>query len=77
MERCTQGPSDSSLVSNYYFFVNDMSPVLQATSLLSEFRNASQLLNPMSLLKFDAVEIRSSKEGKHEKMKEKVFHTIL
>ena len=35
----------------------------KAKSLLSEFRNASQLLNPVSLLKFDAVEIRSSKEG--------------
>jgi len=34
----------------------------RAKSLLSEFRNASQLLNPVSLLKFDAVEIRSSKE---------------
>ena len=58
------------------FFVNGMSPFLQATSLLSEFRNASQLLNPMSLLRFDAVEIRSSKEGKHKKMKEKLFHPI-
>ena len=35
----------------------------QAKSLVSEFKTASQLLNPVSLLKFDAVEIRSSKEG--------------
>lgn len=39
---------------------------MKAKSLLSEFRNASQLLNPVSLLKFDAVEIRSSKEGKYK-----------
>ena len=31
---------------------------------MSQFKTASQLLNPVSLLKFDAVEIRSSKEGK-------------
>ena len=38
--------------------------LLQAQSLVSQFKTASQLLNPVSLLKFDAVEIRSSKEGK-------------
>ena len=38
--------------------------LLQAQSLVSQFKTAGQLLNPVSLLKFDAVEIRSSKEGK-------------
>ena len=38
----------------------------QAKSLVSEFKAASQLLNPVSLVKFDAVEIRSSKEGECE-----------
>ena len=42
--------------------MNDLSDP-QAKSLVSEFKTASQLLNPVSLLKFDAVEIRSSKEG--------------
>lgn len=36
----------------------------QAKSLVSEFRNANHLINPVSLLKFDAVDIQSSKEGK-------------
>lgn len=34
----------------------------RAKCLLSEFKNANHLINPVSLLKFDAVEIQSSKE---------------
>ncbi|KAJ7385543.1 Major facilitator super domain-containing protein 10 [Desmophyllum pertusum] len=46
-----------------YFCLKETLPKeKRAKSLLSQFRNASQLLNPVSLLKFDAVEIRSSKE---------------
>ncbi|KAK2558431.1 Major facilitator superfamily domain-containing protein 10 [Acropora cervicornis] len=34
----------------------------RAKSLVSEFKSARQLLNPVSLLKFDAIDIRSCKE---------------
>lgn len=46
-----------------YFCLKETLPKeKRAKSLVSEFRTASQLLNPVSLLKFDAVDIQSSKE---------------
>ena len=58
----TRSPGRGNLES-ILSFICHFTHFSQAKSLVSEFKSARQLLNPVSLLKFDAIDIRSCKEG--------------